>query len=307
MPTWGRSAAFRSGWADTRHAAPQPLIRARVRPVDIDAYLARIGHHGPRSATLGVLAALARCQPQAIAFENISVAAGGVPDLSVGALEAKLVRGGRGGYCYEQNSLLQAALTELGFTVTGLSARVRYRLPADVITPRSHMVLCIELPEGRFLVDAGFGGLTLTAPVMLGRLGAQPTPHEPVRLVPDGADQLLQARIGGAWVDVYRFDFAPHLPPDYVQQNWHTATRPNSLFGNNLVLTRPVAGGRHALFNRTLTWRPLGGEPTRRQIDSSTELREVLHEVFSITVPDAEFAKAADVSSRGQALNESFA
>ncbi len=274
--------------------------------MDIDAYCARIGYAGPRSSTLEVLRAIARCHPQAIPFENASVAAGAVPELSIDALEAKLVRAGRGGYCYEQNSLLQAALIEFGFGVTGLSARVRYGLPSEMETPRSHMVLCVELPEGRFLVDAGFGGLTLTAPVKMHLQAPQPTPHETARLLPAGRDQLLQALIGGQWVDVYRFDLAPHLASDYAMQNWHTATRPNALFGNNLVATRPVAGGRHALFNRTLTWRPLGGDPQRRTLPNAATLREALREVFSITVPESEFKKAAEVSRRGQVLNASF-
>ena len=274
--------------------------------MDIDAYCARIGYAGSLSPTFEVLKAIAQRHPQAIPFENVSVAAGGVPELSIDALEARLVRAGRGGYCYEQNSLLQAALIEIGFKVTGLSARVRYGLPPELETPRSHMVLCVDLLEGRFLVDAGFGGLTLTAPVMMHCHDPQPTPHETVRLVPTGSDQLLQAWIGGQWVSVYRFDFAPHLPSDYAMHNWNTATRPNSLFGNNLVATRPVAGGRYALFNRTLTWRPLDGEPERRSLQSAAALREALYEVFSITVPDSEFERAAEVSNRGQESNASF-
>ena len=274
--------------------------------MDIDTYCSRIGYVGPRTPKLEVLQALALRHPQAIPFENVSVVAGGVPDLSIDALQAKLVRGGRGGYCYEQNSLLQSALIEIGFTVTGLSARVRYRLPPDLEMPRSHMVLCVDMPEGRFLVDAGFGGLTLTSPVMMNRHEPQSTSHETVRLVPAGSDQLLQARIAGQWVDVYRFDLSPHLPADYAMQNWHTATRPNSLFGNNLVATRPVAGGRYALFNRTLTWRPLDGKPERQTLQSSAALRDALHKVFTIAVPESEFERVADVSSRGQESNASF-
>lgn len=274
--------------------------------MDIDTYCSRIGYVGPRTPKFEVLQALALRHPQAIPFENVSVVAGGVPDLSIDALQAKLVRGGRGGYCYEQNSLLQSALIEIGFTVTGLSARVRYRLPPDLEMPRSHMVLCVDMPEGRFLVDAGFGGLTLTSPVMMNRHEPQCTSHETVRLVAAGSDQLLQARIAGQWVDVYRFDLSPHLPADYAMQNWHTATRPNSLFGNNLVATRPVAGGRYALFNRTLTWRPLDGKPERQTLQSSAALRDALHKVFTIAVPESEFERVVDVSSRGQESNASF-
>jgi N-hydroxyarylamine O-acetyltransferase len=275
--------------------------------MDIDAYCARIRYDGARTPTLEALRAIALCHPRAIAFENVSVAAGGVPDLSLDALEAKLVRSKRGGYCYEQTGLLQAALTAFGFAVTGLAARVRYRLPPDLVTPRSHMVLRVDLPEGRFLVDGGFGGLTLTAPVMLDTQDAQVTPYERVRLVRMEADYRLQVLLGDEWVDVYQFDLAPQLPPDYVQQNWHTATRPNSMFGNNLVAGRPVQGGRYVLFNHTLTWRPQAGDPERRQLQGAEELRGVLRDIFDLEIPDAEFSAAAAVANRGQALNPGFA
>jgi N-hydroxyarylamine O-acetyltransferase len=276
-------------------------------PFDLDAYCARIAYAGPRVPTLEVLRAVALHHPVAIAYENIAVAAGIVPDVALDAVVTKLVGTARGGYCYEQNTLLLAALVELGFAVTGLAARVRYRIPPDVSTPRSHMVLLVDLPDGPCIVDAGFGGLTLTAPVMLRYDEPQATPHEAVRLVARGGDYCLQAQLGEEWVDVYLFDLAPHIAADYVQQNWHTATRPNALFSNNLVAGRPAAGGRYVLFNRTLTYRPLGGAAQRRELASDAELRAVLRETFGLEIPQAEFDAAAQVASRGQALNPSFA
>lgn len=274
--------------------------------MDIAAYLRRIGYEGPRTPTPAVLSAIARHHAMAIPFENVSVLVDGPPDLDLDALERKLVHARRGGYCYEQNSLLRAALDDLGFQVRGLSARVRYGIPNDVMTPRSHMVLCVDLPDGQALVDAGFGGLTLTAPVMMRWHEVQKTSHEAVRLVPDDEDRVLQAELGGEWIDVYRFDFSRHLPPDYVQQNWHTATRPNGLFANNLIAAVPAQGGRYALFNRTLTWRSLAGEKERRQIESQAALRSTLQEVFSIEVSDRELAKAWEVSGRVASLHPGF-
>jgi len=112
---------------------------------------------------------------------NLAVTAGGVPQLDLAAIEEKLVHGRRGGYCYEQNSLLQAVLTTLGFRVTALLARVRFGVPADLVTGRSHMVLRIDLPEGPHLIDAGFGNMTLTAPLALTPGRIQSTPHEDFR------------------------------------------------------------------------------------------------------------------------------
>ena len=44
------------------------------------------------------------------------------------------------------------------------------------------MLLRVALPEGDFLADVGFGGLTLTAPLRLEVGPEQATPHEPHRL-----------------------------------------------------------------------------------------------------------------------------
>ena len=60
--------------------------------------------------------------------------------LDAPSLEQKLVRSGRGGYCFEQNLLLSHVLNGLGFKVTGLAARVLWNAPEGAITPRGHML-----------------------------------------------------------------------------------------------------------------------------------------------------------------------
>src|SRR5439155_330953 len=98
----------------------------------------------------------------------------------------KLVDGRRGGYCYEQNTLLHAALAQFGFAVSTMMARVVRGVAADALTAKTHLALRVELPEGPHLVDVGFGNLTPTAPLMLNRHDAQATGHEAYRLQPLG-------------------------------------------------------------------------------------------------------------------------
>lgn len=273
--------------------------------MDLNAYFARIGYTGPREATHAVLCDLAARHPHAISFENIAVAAGLVPDITVSAIAAKLVDGRRGGYCYEQNTLLQAVLTELGFTVRSLGARVRYQLPADFVMSRGHMVLQVDLAEGPFLVDVGFGGLTPTAPIPMRRDRAQATSHEAMRFVPVEDDYRLQAQFGDTWVDVYQFDLSRQLPADWEAQNWFTATRPGGLFATNVIATRPVPGGRWSLFNQTLTWRPLGGVAEKHAVVGASALAAVLRETFALTIPASEIDATAEVASRaGSASRE---
>ncbi|HXF77370.1 MAG TPA: arylamine N-acetyltransferase, partial [Usitatibacter sp.] len=72
---------------------------------DLGAYFARIGYDGAAEPTLATLRALHELHPRAIPFENLSPFVGETPALDPASLQAKLVRGGRGGWCFEQNLL----------------------------------------------------------------------------------------------------------------------------------------------------------------------------------------------------------
>ena len=114
----------------------------------------RASARSPRASTRSSRSHRAHCA--AIPFENLDILLGRPIALDLPALEAKLVRARRGGYCFEQNTLFQAALEALGFRVTALAARVR--VGATEVRPRTHMLLRVDLPEGAFVADVGFGG-----------------------------------------------------------------------------------------------------------------------------------------------------
>src|SRR5258708_21780398 len=103
-----------------------------------------------------------------------------------------MVDGRRGGYCFVQSLWLRGGLRALGFTATGMMARVVRGFPADAPRNASHMVVRVELPEGPFLVDTGFGNLTPTGPLAMRPHIVQDTPHEPMRLLTARSDLVLQ-------------------------------------------------------------------------------------------------------------------
>ena len=138
--------------------------------IDLDAYFHRVGYAGPRAATLEALRWLHARHAEAIPYENLDPLVGRPVRLDPASLERKLVRGGRGGYCFEQNLLFRHVLEALGFRVTGLAARVLWNAVEGVVPPRGHMVLRVELADGPYLADVGFGGQSLTGP--LRRAGA---------------------------------------------------------------------------------------------------------------------------------------
>jgi N-hydroxyarylamine O-acetyltransferase len=254
---------------------------------DLPAYFDRIGYGGPAEPTLAALREVHRLHVAAIPFENLSPLMGDDVSLDLGALQAKLVRGGRGGYCYEHNTLLWAALQAMGFKVEGLAARVRWGLPEDAPPrPRSHMALLVHSPEGPFVADVGFGGLTMSAPLALLPGGVQQTPHEPFRLAEaETGGYDLQAEVGGAWRTLYRFDLNPNLPADYEPMNWVAATHPASPFHSHLMGARAEPHRRLALFDARFTVREKDKPPVERTLASLNELAAVLKEDFGLTLP----------------------
>ena len=252
---------------------------------DLDAYLARIGFTGDRAPTLDTLRRVQRAHAAAIPFENLDPYLRRVPSLDAASLEAKLVHGGRGGWCFEQNGLFRLALDALGFRTTGLAARVLWNMPEGVVTPRGHMLLLVEVGKAAYVADVGFGVLTPTGPLELTIGVEQRTPHEPFRLAPDRDALVMQARLGDAWRSLYRFDLQPQFEADYRVTNWYLSTNPTSHFLASVIAARSDADGRWTLRNETLTRRTLDGRTEARTLASGAELRAALEETFGLAVP----------------------
>lgn len=253
-----------------------------MNPHELDSYLQRIGHSGACSANLETLTAIHHAHACSIAFENLDPWLGVPVHLDPLALNNKLVKNQRGGFCYEHNSLLGAALRALGFSVTDLAARVFWNMPPEMIRPRTHMLLVVDLGGHQYVVDAGFGGMTLTAPLRLDINTPQATPHGPFRLQPTPIDRVLQAEVAGEWKPVYRFDLQPQLRSDYEMASWCLCNHPDSMFRQLLVAAKPGPAGRYVLRDRQLTLHRLDGSNVTRTLSTSAELREALEGVFGI-------------------------
>ncbi len=263
--------------------------------LDLDAYFERIGYFGPRSASFDVLAELQRLHPAAIPFENVNTVVGWPVPLDVPSLERKLVAGGRGGYCFEQNVLFRNVLEALGFAVRSLAARVVWNrgaedaaepLPASELGPRTHLLLLVEHGGDVRLCDVGFGGLTLNVPLALEPGREQRGPLETFRLVERADGELaLQAHVADGWRSLYRFTLEPQLPPDIELMNHYIVTHPSSPMRTTLMAARCTADGRYALRDNELTVRPASGGGERRKLSSAAELRRALEGTFGIALP----------------------
>jgi N-hydroxyarylamine O-acetyltransferase len=268
---------------------------------DVDAWLARIGYNGQRQASLATLRGVIAAHSATIPFENIDVLLGRPPGLDVGTLQRKLIAEGRGGYCFEHNTLLFAGLSALDFVVTGLLARVIRGMPPDATDrPATHMVLRVDLPEGAFLADVGYGNQTPTAPLAMRPEIEQQTPHEMMRLWPVGEELTLQVRHGADWQSIYRLSPHPRITADFEVANWFTATHPNSPFVNNLIVARPgPERTRHTLFNGRLSVRRADDQAQRFVLDDA-DFAAALRGKFGLVLSDTDLTAAlAALDHRG--------
>jgi N-hydroxyarylamine O-acetyltransferase len=250
--------------------------------LDLDAYLRRTGARAPLAPSAEALSDLQRAHLGAIPFENLDILLGRPILLDLGSLQDKLVAARRGGYCFEQNTLFRAVLERLGFTVTSLAARVR--AGATGVRARTHMLLQVELSEGLFVTDVGFGadGPIRALPLEEGRehwLG--PAGH---RLRQEDGLWVLEGNTDGQWSDLYAFTLEPQYPVDFEVANHYTSTYPGSAFVKSFTAQRLWPERRVILRNRDLTIRE-GRVTETTTIRDPEHLLEVLERHCDLPFP----------------------
>ncbi|GAA4909726.1 arylamine N-acetyltransferase [Streptomyces coeruleoprunus] len=262
---------------------------------DLDLYLRRIGWAGePPRPDLATLRRVQLGHVRGIPFENLDALGGSAPSLALGDLTAKLLGGRRGGYCYEHNTLLAAALDALGFGVTRLAARVVLGAARFEDRPRTHMALLVDVPGEAvpYLTDVGFGSrgallepIPLVAGTEIHDAGRR---HRLVHAPHDGPLELwvLEAYEKGEWEAQYVFTVEPFVHADFGMINWHIATNPRSPFSSRLYAQRTAEDRHLALDGTRLTVTSADGSVTERQLADEEEIRRVLDGDFGITAPE---------------------
>lgn len=201
-------------------------------PFELDKYLARIGYISTEAETpptpaanLETLSAVMAAHMRTISFENMDVVLRGEISLSPDDVFDKLVTKGRGGYCFEQNTLLRSALTSLGYVVRPLLCRVRWGKAPTQDTAFTHMCLSVVVNGGTYLADVGFAGTNSMAPVDLNSESEQTLPEGVFHVVKrDDSYSYLEVRDRddpSKWRALYCWHDIPALTPDLVQSNWY--------------------------------------------------------------------------------------
>ncbi len=276
--------------------------------LDLDAYLKRTGYAGPLAPSAATLAGLYRAHLAAIRFENLDVFLRGSVDVSLEAIQDKIIYRGRGGYCYEQAQLFGAVLERLGFGVERLLARVGP--DGGAARPRTHLTLRVRADGGAWLADPGFGS-SPPAPLSLGRYrsgGPQETDGWIYEVVPDSehGEEVwkLREHQAGQWVTLHRWTDAVVQPVDVVLSNHYTSTHPDSWFTWQPVIVKRTPDAIISVLGRTYTVTRAGYAKTRAELTDS-EFAEALTGEFALRLTDDELAavvKAPDGRDRKPAV-----
>ncbi|MBW8815651.1 MAG: arylamine N-acetyltransferase [Caulobacterales bacterium] len=251
--------------------------------MDLAAYFARIGFEGEARPDLQTLKALHRAHALAIPYENFDVQLGRSLTPDPQAAFDKIVRRGRGGWCYEMNGLLGLALSAIGFKVTRLAgAAVRGIMGEEAVG--NHLVLLVDLNGAPWIADVGFGD----GP-------RDPFPLREGPIVSGGFAYGLQ-RLDADWWRVNNhpdggaphFDFRlePADPALLAAKCLELQTSPASPFVQNAIAQRHVAGEIRMLRGRVFR-RVSPGLKTESLIASADELVALLHREFALDLPQA--------------------
>jgi N-hydroxyarylamine O-acetyltransferase len=217
-------------------------------------YLKRIsydGKHEDLGANLATLTSLMQHQLYAVPFENLDVQAKKIVSLLPEDIVDKILFQGRGGYCYEVNGLFAMVLRALGFRYQFIACRPMYY---PVRRPKTHMALIVSIEDRQWLVDLGFGGQGIRAPIALDQLGQELAQMDELYTLSknDQGEYLLQARSQHDWANLYAFDLYATEWIDFAPANYLNSSHPDAFFVQKLLVARQTPTGRLVLLDNLL-------------------------------------------------------
>jgi N-hydroxyarylamine O-acetyltransferase len=253
--------------------------------LDLDAYLAFLQYEGDRSPTLETLRALQRAHVLTVRWDTLDSFLYREVRLDLPSLQDKLIRRGRGGYCFEHVTLFAAALEQLGFRFTAVSGRVQLGADSRRPRPATHAMLLVELEATRWLSDVGFGA----------------SPLEPIELVDSAMSEVGPWRYLLRWQEITHgspgwavhqpaeegwevrqvFTENPQYPIDFAVGNHFVASNDRSPFVIRPYVQRLRTDRYDTLDALTWTTEHPGRAPKRQTVQPH-EVPELLDDVFDI-------------------------
>ena len=256
-----------------------------AKPLDVDAYLARVNYTGPRTADYNTLSSILRSHIASIPFESFDVLLGRPIRLDPEALQAKIVANRRGGYCFEHGSLMYAALQAIGFAPIRHASRV-VLFEQRHESVRQHMFLTVAIDGVTYVIDPGFGPFACPFPIPVDG-SPVPTSAPTHRLSREGNDWILYVTQEGKQVPGWISTMEEEYPVDFEMMNYYISTHPASFFTHNILASAVTHEGRVNIMNQDVNIiRDGAGESVR--LTDRKGLRALVAQHFGFDLPELE-------------------
>ncbi|MEU8773278.1 arylamine N-acetyltransferase [Streptomyces sp. NPDC048606] len=266
----------------------------------IDDYAGRLGLSTPLEPTLDCLRRLHEAHLYTVPFENFGMHRNAERGLGEEVLHEAIVRGRRGGICFETGQMMRWLFEACGFDhEVRLASCVN---PTYGLGPATHQVFVVTVDGTRWLFDIGYGAQGPRGPFPLvdGEGFAHPALSTRVaKVAPAGEggapvwEVSIREHATGAteWREIYRFVDAPAADIDLEMAHFYTVASPNSLLNRHKVASVPTPTGRVSVRDLFLTV-VHDGVSTTTPIADRAELRALLERHFGLVVPEHELAPA---------------
>lgn len=251
----------------------------------LDAYLNRLEIIKPVDTNLSGLNRLLFAQLTHIPFDSLDVwGTGCCPSLVLSDIYDKIIGKGRGGYCFELNTLFRGLLNALGFDAYQAAACILN--PDGTPQPPAHNVILCNLDGKRYFLDVGYGG---------------PVPYRALELAEGLQDGFSLKFEDGVWF-VHRqtqseqrplicFRDIPASINDLIPLNFYISQRPDSHFRHLIHLSKRNADGSiYALDGKEFKIHTTNGV-TARELTSIEEVKDIMQSYFGM---DPNFAPLRD-------------
>ena len=249
----------------------------QLRQEQVEAYLAKLELTGHIPKNLEGLNTLLFAQLIHIPFDSLDVWGAGIcPSLVLDDIYEKTVERGRGGYCFELNTLFRALLNALGFEAYQAAAVVTKS--DDVFMPPTHNVILCPLEGKIYFLDVGFGG-----PVPYRALELTEGQQGEFSLKYEGENiYTLHRLVEGQWRCQFRFRNVPVTVSELIPLNFYVSQKPDSHFRHLIHLNRRNPDGSiYALDGKEFKiFTPEG--TIVRQLQTIDEVKEILRSYYSI-------------------------
>ena len=252
----------------------------KLQPHQVQAYLARLEFAKPVQTNLESLNRLLIAQLTHIPFDSLDVwGAGLCPSLQLEDIYRKIVEKGRGGYCFELNTLFRALLNALGFKACQAVAFILN--PDGTPQPPAHNVVLCDLNGIRYFLDVGYGG---------------PVPYRALELREGEQDGFLLKK-EDIWY-VYRLEAAglrpltafrdvPVTVNELIPLNFYISQRPDSHFRHMIHLSKRNADfSIYALDGKEFKIHTKDGTKVQ-ELTSVEEVKEIMQTYFDMDPANA--------------------